>query len=184
MDEKKTPFLPFYAINDFMFPEFRINVLQRVFNGLEKLSPARKSALSGMVKRFIKVPGFRNSAQAPAPLKAKASVQVFERNAEFTSQVLMAWCELQPELSSLVYEFLKTRGWELLSPEVDRTKLPGFLTRWNKDEPFEVLDNAFTELNPDHHTAENDIRLMIVWLSGRLPYEMVAQNQVDEEIVE
>jgi hypothetical protein len=184
MSEKKASFLPFFAINDFMFPEFRINVLQKVFSNLEKLSPERKAAILGIVKRSVTVPGFRNSAQAPAPVKAKASVNVFEHNADFAGQVLMAWSELQSELRDAVYDFLKTRGWELLPPEVDRTKLPGFLTRWFKDEPFEVLDQAFSELHPEIQASENDIRLMVVWLSGRLPYEMVERSEVTEETAE
>ncbi len=171
MDDKKATFLPFNAINQFMIPEYRLSVLQRVFNGLERLSGPRKGTVNGLVKRLVSVPGFRNSSVAPAPLKAKSAVNAFERNAEFASQVIMAWSELNPELRQQVYDFLVTRNWEILPAEADRTKLPGFLTRWPKGEDFEVLDKAFLEAHPDKTASDDDVRLMVVWLSDRLPFD-------------
>jgi hypothetical protein len=171
MDKKTSSFLPFNAINQFMVPEYRLSVLQRVFSGIERLPGARKAAINNLVKRQFSVPGFRNSAAAPASLKIKSSVSVFERNAEFTGQVIMAWSELNPELRTQVYDFLVARNWELLPGETDRTKLPGFLTSWPKGEDFDVLDKAFQEIYPEKTASDNDIRLMVVWLSGRLPFD-------------
>jgi len=181
MDNKKATFLPFHAINQFMVPEYRLSVLQRVFGGFEKLPNSRKAALTGLVKRQVSVPGFRNSGVAPAPLKAKSSVSAFERSAEFASQVIMAWSELNPELRQQVYDLLVARNWELLPAEADRTKLPGFLTTWPKGEDFDVLDKAFLEAHPDKTASDNDVRLMVVWLSGRLPYDMAEEESPAEE---
>jgi hypothetical protein len=172
MDNKKATFLPFHAINQFMVPEYRLSVLQRVFSGFEKLPGPRKSAINGLVKRLVSVPGFRNSGVAPVSLKVKSSVGVFERSAEFTSQVIMAWSELNPDLRQQVYDLLVDRSWEVLPADADRTRLPGFLTAWPKGENFDVLDKAFLETHPDKTASDDDVRLMVVWLSGRLPYDV------------
>jgi hypothetical protein len=179
MDDKKISFLPFHAINGFMIPEYRLSVLQRVFNGMEKLPGARKSALNSLVKRYVSVPGFRNSFLAPLPLKIKGAVSTFERSAEFTAQVLMGWSELNPDLRQQVYDFLKDRNWEMLPPDADRTKLPGFLPHWPQGESFDVLDAAYNDTFANKTDSEDDVRLMVVWMSGRLPYDQDEEEAAD-----
>jgi hypothetical protein len=176
MDDKKVRYLPFHAVNEFMIPEYRLSVLQRALSGADKLSGERKSSINKLIKRLVSVPGFRNSAQSPRPLKIRASVTAFEKNSDFAAQIMMAWSELNPELRQQVYEFLKGRNWELLPPEADRTKLPGFMITWPKSDSFEIIDKLYAELHPENSASEDDIRLMVVWLSGRLPYEMTEEE--------
>ena len=180
MDDKQVQFLPFHAINEFMVPEFRLAVIQAVFAGFDRLPGDRRSAINGLVKRNVQVPGFRNSVQAPAMVKARASVTPFERRPEYAGQVLQAWSELHPELRQQVYDFLKGREWELVPPETDRSKLPGFLVTWPKGQNYDVLGEAFAQAYPDVQVAENDLRLMIVWLAGRLPYDMYEDEHEHE----
>lgn len=180
MDDKQVKFLPFHAINEFMLPEYRLNVLQTVLNNLGKLSGARRSSINNMIKRHVQVPGFRNSTLAPAPVKAKAAVTTFERSPEFVAQVLQGWAETKPELRQTVYDFLIGREWELLPPDADRTKLPGFMVVWPQGETYDVLDEAFAKAYPDFAVDVNDLRLMIVWLAGRLPYDMFEEDEEEE----
>jgi hypothetical protein len=51
--------------------------------------------------------------------------------------------------------------------------LPGFLTTWPRAEEFEVLVKAFREQHPDTPASDDDISLMVAWLSGRLPLDLV-----------
>jgi hypothetical protein len=67
----------------------------------------------------------------------------------------------------------------VLPVEAYRTKLPGFLNRWPKAEQFDVLDEAFRAAHPETASSKDDISLMVVWISTRLPYELV--EQPDEE---
>ena len=55
---------------------------------------------------------------------------------------------------------------------------PVFLTRWPKDDSFEALDQEFHDQHSDSEASDDDINLMIVWLSNRLPYEMVDMPDV------
>ncbi len=180
MSEKRAQFIPFNAVNEFLVPEFRLKILQQAFTEITNLPEARRNAISRLVKKLVNVSGFRNSALAPAPVKARAAVSAFEKSAEFSSQIMGAWYELHPELAQKVYTLLKARGWELLPLDADRSMLPGFLTRWPQAETFEVLDDAYTAQYPDDGEHEYDINMMIAWLSGRLPVEMVDKLEEGE----
>ncbi len=180
-NNKQAQFFPFHGINEYMLPDFRLHVLQAVFNGFDRLPGERRSAINGLVKKNVQVPGFRNSVQAPAGVKARAAVAAFERRPDFVAQVLQGWSELNPDLRQKVYDFLKAREWEVLPPEADRSKLPGFLTEWPKGQDYDVLGKAFSEMYPDFPHEENDLRLMIVWIAGRLPYDMYAEEEEQEE---
>lgn len=181
MDDNQVQFIPFNALNEFMLNDYRLHVIQAVFNGFDRLPGERRSALNGMIKRHVQVPGFRNSSQAPSGVKARSSVSVFERRPEFVAHVLQGWAELNPELRQMVYDFLTAREWELLPAEADRTKLPGFLTEWPEGQDYDVLGEAFHSMYPDSQFEDNDLRLMIVWLAGRLPYDMYAADEDEGE---
>lgn len=170
MDEKKARFLPFHAINEFMLDEYRNQVLQIALSGQPR------PALTALIKRFVQVPGFRNSTQAPLALKVRGLVKPFQTNAEVTAQVLLAWADAHGELCDQVADLLRERGWEFLPPEADRTKLPGFLTVWPKDETFETLIAAYRQKYPDSAAHDYDISLMAVWLAGRLPVDVEGEQ--------
>lgn len=179
MDKEKAQFLPFHAINEFMLPEYRLQVLQTVLGNIDHLSPERRNAINQLLKRSLKVPGFRNVLQAPVAIKVKNSVTTFERSPEMVAQVVSGWTELHPDLRTQVFDLLTGLGWELLPVEADRTHLPGFLTRWPKTNSFEVITAAFHEKYPDAAAADNDISLMTVWLGGRLPYDVVESSETE-----
>jgi len=175
-NEKQVRFIPFHAINEFMLPEYRLKLLQEVFGNFDRLSEERQAAINRLVKKLVKVAGFRNSTLAPAALKSRASVSAFERSPEMVAQICQAWFELHTDLAAKVVAFLQSRGWEVLPVEADRAVLPGFLTRWPEKDNFVTLDDAFAEAYPEDTTHEYDLNMMIVWVSGRLPVELVAEE--------
>ncbi len=181
MDDKQVQFLPFNAINEFMLSDYRQIVIQNVLSSYDRLPGERRSALNSIIKKRVQVPGFRNSVQAPALVKARASVSVFERRPEYVAQILQGWSELRPELRQKVYDFLKGREWDLLPPEADRTRLPGFMIVWPEGETYDVLGEAYNQAYPDDEVQENDLRLMIVWLANRLPYDMDEDEAAPEQ---
>jgi hypothetical protein len=184
MSEKRIQYLPFASINNFMVDEFRLKVIRSVMTGFDQLAPERRSALAGLIKRMVNVPGFRNSSLAPLPLKVKGMASSFERSSDLAAQVMMAWSEQRPELMQQVYDLLTSRDWKLIPADADRTRLPGFLITWPKGESYDSLGKAFTEKYPDLVVDENDLRLMAVWIGGRLPYEDDDEEIEGEEEVE
>jgi hypothetical protein len=181
MNDKQVEFLPFHAINEFMLDDYRLKVLQNVLGRMSELSPAQKGALAGQIKRHVSVQGFRNSSAAPLALKIKGAITAFQRHPDFTARTLQTWADLNSELRQQVYDMLIERDWEILPANVDRAKLPGFLTDWPEEETYEVLNQAFSEKYPDLSASEDDVRLMIVWIGNRLPYPV---TDTDEEEID
>ncbi len=180
MNDKNVSFLPFNALNEFMRPDYRQIVIQSTLQAFPDLPESHQSALNRLTKKHVQIPGFRNSTAAPIPVRLKPVIRAFEKSAEMTAAVLSAWTETKPEIRQQVYDLLKARNWELLPPEADRTKLPGFLTSWPKGEDFSILNEAFTQAYPGASASTDDVSLMVVWLSGRLPYDQEGEAEEPE----
>lgn len=178
MNPEKVSFLPFHAINEFMLVEYRQSVVQDVFSHLDPVSAETRRELLRMVKELVQVPGFRNSSQAPLPLKVRGAVSAFQKSAEFCGATLQAWSDIHADLREHVYQLLKGRSWEVLPAETNRAKLPGFLTVWPKEETYDVLETAFQEqVENASDYVDDDVRLMLVWVSGRLPYDLMTGEE-------
>lgn len=176
MNEKKAQFLPFHALNEFMRPDYRQEVVRATLAALPNLPEDLRGEIDRLIKKHVRVPGFRNSAKAPTPVKVKPTAESFEKSPALVAAVLSAWSAAHPELRQQVHDLLSERNWELLPPEADRTKLPGFMIRWPKGEDFDVLNNAFKEKFPESNASSDDVSLMVVWISTRLPYDVPADD--------
>jgi len=178
-DQKSVSFIKFSAINEFMLDDYRIRVLQRIFDQFANLAPDWQRKLVLGIKSRLVIPGFRNPNQAPQGLKMRHAVQAFQKDAAFCGLVLQIWSETHPGLRAKVAEILAAKGWELLPVEVDRSILPGFLTEWPEGEDYDTVEKAFHEAGGSSDESEDDIRLMAVWVSGRLPVRQ-SPEQVEE----
>lgn len=177
-DGQKVRFLPFHAINDFMIDAYRQEVFHRILDAYDQISPASASRLNASIKRHVQVPGFRNSAKAPKALVLRQLAKPFEKSSELAVAVLAAWAELNSPLGLKVFDLLTSRGWELLPVDTDRTRLPGFFTRWPADENYETILTALQQAYPTEEFKQDDVSLMAVWLSLRLPYESSSTQDV------
>jgi hypothetical protein len=171
MTGSKVQFLPFSAINMFMRPDYRLDVVRKVFNKMPDSPEDIKGTFNQYIKKFVTVPGFRNSMAAPLSLKIKPYISAFESQPNVAAFTMAAWARVYSSLLDKMFELLNEREWKLLPKDADRTKLPGFLTSWPKGENFEEINKAFREKYPDEIYNDDDISLMAVWLSGRLPYQ-------------
>ena len=156
-----------------MIDDFRQQVIHTVFVNFNKLTDEQQRHINSLVRKNVKVQGFRNSALAPMQLKINGCVETFRKSHQFVAQILSAWCKIYFELRKNIYDFLVERTWPLLPIDTDRSLLPGFMVEWPADEKFEVLTQTFREKFSDSSVSDDDISLMIVWLSNHLPYEMV-----------
>jgi hypothetical protein len=177
----KTRFLPFNAINEFMRDDYRNSVVRQVLTQAESLPDEQRAALERATKKVVTVPGFRNSAKAPAALRVRATTDAFTKSSPLVAVILTAWGELHAPLRQLVYDFLTGRGWTVFPPDADRTLLPGFMITWPKNEDFETLGAAFKEKYPDSEVTSDDLSLMEVWVSMRLPYQTEDEDEPEAE---
>lgn len=170
MNDKQVQFLPFHAINDFMLDDYREQVIRLVLSSAAQLPQPQQISLEKLTRKRISVPGFRNSAKAPVNLRIKGAIESFEKSPPLAAAILSAWAELHPELRQQVYDLLIAQEWEILPIDADRTKLPGFLPFWPFAQNFDSLYQAYQAAYPESTLEQNDVSLMVVWLSTRLPY--------------
>jgi hypothetical protein len=88
--------------------------------------------------------------------------------------------KILPAVENLNIEALSTellQNWAILPLEVDRSKLPGFHIWWPKGEDFETLYNDLTTRHPDSEASIDQVGLMAVWLSLRLPYHIEGEDE-------
>ena len=175
--EKKVSFLPFHAINEFMTSEFRKEVVRTTLVGLPSLPDHHRNTINKLTSKLVNIPGFRNSLKAPAYLRIKPTTEAFEKSPALVVAILAAWEEIHSDLREKVYDLLQKRGWELLPIETDRTRIPGFLTVWPREENFEVINQAFSDTYAGYLAPSDDVSLMVVWLSGRLPYPFTPRKE-------
>jgi hypothetical protein len=177
MDTKKARFLPFHAINEFMRPDFRLAVVRAALQAAPSMPNDLRQPLDRLVKKVVRVPGFRDGSKAPTPLKVRPTAEAFEKSPDLVGAILAIWAQSNAELSQQVYDLLVEKGWEVLPVEANRAKLPGFMTVWPKGQGFEGLNQAFREKYPQVEASSDDISLMVVWVSGRLPYEIEGEEE-------
>lgn len=175
MSDKTAEFLPFHALNEFMRPDFRLTVVRTALLALPGLPGQFRSPIDKLTRKIVHVPGFRDGTQAPAPVKVTPIAEAFQKNPELVAAILSAWAETRADLRRKVHSLLQGRGWEILPPEADRTKLPGFMTHWPVGEDFETLNKAYLEAYPDEATPSDEVSLMVVWVGVRLPYAAAEQ---------
>jgi hypothetical protein len=191
---EKTEFLPFHAINEFMRPDFRLNVIRETLNSQSSVPESFSNALNQQIKKNVKVPGFRSSDKAPALVKVLPTSKAFEKSPELVAALLACWAEIQSQLREQVFSLFVSRHWKMYSGtegsdstsisldlikewpifpiNFNRSKLPGFFTHWPKGEDFETLYKSFSESYPQSEVSIDKVSLMVVWLSMRLPFQV------------
>jgi len=200
---EKTEFLPFHAINEFMRPDFRLNVIRETLTAQAALDEKCVNDLNQQIKKSVTVPGFRNSDKAPALIKVLPTSKAFEKYPDLVVAILSCWAEIQSQLREQVYTLLKARNWLMFLEtegidtislttdaikewpvfplKMNRTKLPGFFAHWPKGEDFEILYKNFSELFPDSTASIDKVSLMVVWISMRLPYQVDSDIEKTDE---
>lgn len=171
LDQDQAELIPWHALNEFMRDDYRITVIRTTLMGVNTLPESFRPPIDRLIKKLVKVPGFRHPEKAPFQVKIQPAAASFEKSPELVAAILNAWAEIKAGLRQEVFDLLTERGWQLIPLEGDRTKMPGFFIRWPKDEDFEKLNAAYREKYPASKETGDDVSLMIVWVSMRLPYQ-------------
>jgi hypothetical protein len=167
-ESEKISFVPFNAINEFMLDEYRKKVIDQVL-AVRSEGGADKATVDKLIKQTVSVPGFRNPTSAPASLLYKPVLSSFEKIPGMTAQFLQIWSKHHDALAVQITELLISLHWEILPADADRTRLPGFQTVWPEGTNFETVFSAYHLKYPDSTAEKDDVALMTVWISNRLP---------------
>jgi hypothetical protein len=202
---EKTELLPFHAINEFMRPDFRLNIIRETLTSQLLNDVTCMNELNKQIKKSVKIPGFRNSDKAPALVKVLPTAKAFEKNPDLVRALLRCWAEVHSDLREQVFTLLSNRNWPvfigtditeisslpmdvykawpIFPINLDRSKLPGFYIHWPKGEDFEILYDNFAKIYPESDASKDKVSLMVVWLTMRLPYEVdIDLNEINKNI--
>ena len=190
-----------------MRPDFRLHIIRDTLTSDQTINEECMHELNRQIKKYVKIPGFRNSDKAPALVKVLPTSKAFEKSPELVAVMLHCWTEIHSDLRRQVFDLLSNRNWpifkgtELTSVssltmdtikewpifpiEMNRAKLPGFYIHWPKGEDFEVLYDDFAKLYPESDASKDKLSLMVVWLTMRLPYQVdieLGANKTDADV--
>jgi len=161
--------LPLISLNVFLLPDFRREILTTVLNQKDNLSPEIKQEFRQAIKEFVKISGFRNPLAAPQALQVRAMESPFEKESRFVKAILSSWADLKLDLGAKVQSVLPELGFEPndqapLYPDPENA----FAVGWPEDLSFEKLADLVKQ-KTEIDASSNEISLMTVWLTGRLP---------------
>jgi hypothetical protein len=161
--------LPLISLNIFLLPDFRRETLTTVLNQKDILSPENKREFTQALKEFVKISGFRNPLAAPQALQVRAMESPFEKESRFIKAILSSWAEIKSDLKANVQLVIPELGFEPnnqapLYPDPDNA----FAVGWPEDLSFEKLEDLVKQ-KTEVDASPDEISLMTVWLTGRLP---------------
>jgi len=161
--------LPLISLNVFLLPDFRREILTTVLYQKDDLSPDNTQELRQAIREFVKISGFRNPLAAPQALQVRAMESPFEKESRFVKAILSSWADINSDLQAKVQAVLPELGFEpndqaLLYPDPENA----FAVGWPEDLSFEKLADLVKQ-KTETDASSNEISLMTVWLTGRLP---------------
>jgi len=112
---------------------------------------------------------FRNPLAAPLALQVRAMESPFEKESRFVKAILSSWADINSDLQAKVQAVLPELGFEPndqapLYPDPENA----FAVGWPEDLSFEKLADLVKQ-KTETDASSNEISLMTVWLTGRLP---------------
>jgi hypothetical protein len=164
-------FYPYKAINIFINRDYLNLLLENILVGVKTLSKTEQIKFSNAFKHHVNVLGFKNPRLAPLPLQIKAFVDAFEKKDEVIPFSLSTWLKINADLADKVLSWLNKEGWEDCTIERDLLEKEGFTGHWSEDLTFDKLFKKFIEEYPDEEISQDDLILMVAWISGKLPYD-------------
>ncbi len=167
MTEKER--LSYKSINIYIDREYLESVIQFVLSNKQHLSKDEQISFTKSFNQYVNVLGFRNPSRAPQPLQINAYATAFEGKDEVVPFTLSTWAKLKPGLAGNVVAWLESEGWKDLELVREYQEDGGFLSEWPKKLKFDKLVKDFNKAYQDGDHDHNDIILMVLWVSGKLP---------------
>jgi len=164
-------YLPFKTINVFIERNNLREILEFVIKNVDKLPKEDQISFGNSFREYVSILGFRNPLRAPLPLQVNAYVRAFEDMDEVIPFTLTSWTKLRSDFAEKVKDWLKSEGWEDLQLEREYDETSGFIREWPESLTFEKLNDDFAKANPNLDYDQDELLVMILWISGKLPDE-------------
>ena len=163
--------VPFKAINVYINQEYLESVMKTVLTDYKKLSKQEQIDFTRFLRKYVTILGFRDPSRAPLSLQINALAKAFEAKDEVIPTVLSIWTKANKKLAADVKAWLEENKFKNLEMEREYSEDAGFTTDLPKKMDFDKVEKDFAKANPDAKYERDDLILMVLWLSGRLPKE-------------
>ena len=164
---------PYKAINVFLDRDYLEQFLEKLLKEKETLPKKVQISFNNELKKYVTILGFRNPVRAPLPLQVNAYASAFEEKDEVIPFTLSTWTKIASEFAEGVMTWLQVDGWDDIALERQFDENEGFKKEWPEALTFDKLVEGFKKANPDLDFSRNDIILMVLWISGRLPNQEI-----------
>jgi len=164
-------YLPYKTINVLINRDYLHQVLENILINKGGLSKENQIAFSKQFKQHIKVLGFRNPLIAPIPLQVRAYASAFEEKDDVIPFTLSTWAQINTDFAEEVRTWMEKEGWRVLPLERHFDETEGFINEWPNKLTFEKLTKKYKKDHPNDEINEDDLILMVIWISGQLPPE-------------
>jgi len=163
--------VPFKAINVYVNQDYLESILTAVLTDYKKLSKDQQIEFTRFLRKYVTILGFRDPARAPLSLQVNALAKAFEEKDEVVPYVLSIWAKTHEALAADVKAWLEEKKFENLATEREYAEGAGFTPDFPEKLSFDKLEKDFAKANPDAKYERDDLILMVLWISGRLPKE-------------
>ena len=161
---------PMIALNVYLLPEFRQEILSMVIAGMSALPDEIRRPVLSAIREEVKISGFRNPFSAPHSVLVRRMETVFLKQSRFVKVILKAWAGLHQDLVPAVSPVIRALSFQKndqLPEYPDPEK--AFLTGWPENLTYEKLTELIRAQDQKITAGTDDLALMTVWLSGCLP---------------
>ena len=163
-------FRPAIALNVFIEPYFRKEILQKIFEHLDALPSEQRRELVTEIKDQVRISGFRNPMIAPRALLVRDAEPVFEKDAKFNLICLKCWQSLYSQWHDVLKKKLIELGFSISEPASSGYPDPmnTFLEGWPEGIDFDTLFDKITAQVKDYPLTKDETALLSVLLTGYL----------------
>ncbi len=164
-------FRPAIALNVFIEPYFRKEILQKIFEHLDILPADLRRDLVTQVKDHVKISGFRNPMVAPRALLVRYAESVFEKDPWFSLICFKCWQSLYSQWHDELKENLTGLGFSISEPASSGypDAMNTFLEGWPEGIDFDPLYDQISAKIEGFSLSKDETALLSVLLTGYLP---------------
>lgn len=161
---------PMIALNVYLLPEFRKEILSTVVSGLPALPEAIRREVLPDIREEVKISGFRNPFSAPHAVLIRRMESVFISRSRFARTMLKAWAALQDTSASAVSSVISALPFQANDQVPDYPDPENaFLVGWPEGLGYQKLADLVLAQDPKVTASTDTLALLTVWLSGCLP---------------
>ncbi|MEL7645065.1 MAG: hypothetical protein AAGU04_02190 [Anaerolineaceae bacterium] len=161
---------PMIALNVYLLPEFRQEILSKLVSGLPALPDEIRREVLPAIREEVKISGFRNPFSAPQAVLIRRMESVFLKNSRFVKTIMKAWASMQQASDPALSTVIRSLGFQVNDQVPDYPDPENaFLVGWPEGLSYQKLADLVLAQDPKTTASTDTLALLTVWQTGCLP---------------